>query len=116
MEMPRRGFAGAVTCTPSACSRLITSFQLEPSAKAPCTRTTVGRDASCGLCAHGFLLSLPYSGTHASSTSNKSTLGNLSCHLTRTLMTGRWVNRILRGAGSGAALAPRATLPSLGNA
>src|ERR687885_2107689 len=41
MEMPRSGFAGAVTCTPSACSRSITPFQLEPSAKAPCTRTTV---------------------------------------------------------------------------
>src|SRR3712207_6050810 len=49
MEMPRSGFAGAVTCTPSACSRLITSFQLADSAKAPCTRTTVGRDPSCGF-------------------------------------------------------------------
>src|SRR5829696_949378 len=49
MEMPRSGFAGAVTCSPSACSRLITSFQLEPSAKAPCTRTTVGWDPSCGF-------------------------------------------------------------------
>src|SRR5215217_904847 len=47
MEMPRSGFAGAATRTPSACSRLIPSFQLEPSAKAPCTRTTVGRDPSC---------------------------------------------------------------------
>src|SRR5688500_5910514 len=47
--MPRSGFAGAVTCSPSACSRFITSFQLEPSAKAPCTRTTVGCDPSCGL-------------------------------------------------------------------
>src|SRR5829696_7798580 len=41
IEMPRSGFAGAVTCTPSACSRSTTSFQLEASAKAPCTRTTV---------------------------------------------------------------------------
>src|SRR5918997_3137583 len=49
MEMPRSGLAGAVTCTPSACSRLITSFQLEPSAQAPCTRTTVGWDPSCGF-------------------------------------------------------------------
>src|ERR671910_1083039 len=48
MEMPRSGFAGAVTCTPCACSRSITSFQLEPSAQAPCKRTTVGcPDASC---------------------------------------------------------------------
>src|ERR687890_1796729 len=47
MEMPRSGFARAVTCTPSACSRSITPFQLDPSAKAPCTRTTVGRDPSC---------------------------------------------------------------------
>src|SRR5918995_6140381 len=49
MEMPRSGFAGAVTCSPSACSRSTTSFQLEPSAKAPWTRTTVGRDPSCGF-------------------------------------------------------------------
>src|SRR5215203_3148376 len=49
MEMPRSGFAGAVTCTPSACSRSITPFQLEASAKAPCTRTTVSRDPSCGF-------------------------------------------------------------------
>src|ERR671921_1915926 len=41
MEMPRSGFGGAVTCTPSACSRSITPFQPEASAKAPCTRTTV---------------------------------------------------------------------------
>ena len=41
-EMPRSGFAGAVTCTPLACSRSITPFQLEPSANAPCTSTTVG--------------------------------------------------------------------------
>src|ERR671921_2057217 len=47
--MPRSGFAGAVTCTPCACSRLITSFQLEPSAKAPCTRTTEGWDPFCGF-------------------------------------------------------------------
>src|ERR671920_1208845 len=49
MEIPRSGFAGAVTCTPSACRRSITPFQLDPSAKAPCTRTTVGRDPSCGF-------------------------------------------------------------------
>src|SRR5215208_5939894 len=49
MEMPRSGFAGAVTCIPSACNRSTTSFQLEASAKAPCTRTTVGWDASCGF-------------------------------------------------------------------
>src|SRR4051812_19854107 len=42
MEIPRSGFAGAVACTPSACSRSITPFQLEASAKAPCTSTTVG--------------------------------------------------------------------------
>src|SRR3712207_6386038 len=47
--MPRRGLAGAVASTPSACSRSITSFQPEASAKAPCTRTTVGRDPSCGF-------------------------------------------------------------------
>src|ERR687890_2162327 len=49
MEMPRSGFGGAVTWTRSACSRSMTSFQLEASAKAPCTRTTVGRDPSCGF-------------------------------------------------------------------
>src|SRR5918994_1927677 len=41
MEMPRSGLAGAVTCTPSACSCSTTSFQPEASAKAPCTKTTV---------------------------------------------------------------------------
>jgi hypothetical protein len=45
--MLRSGFAGAVTYSSSACSRLITSFQLEPSAQAPCTRTTVGWDPFC---------------------------------------------------------------------
>ena len=40
--MPRSGFAGAVTFTPLACSRSMTPFQLEPSANAPCTSTTVG--------------------------------------------------------------------------
>ena len=40
--MPRSGFAGAVTGTPFACSRSITPFQLDPSANAPCTSTTVG--------------------------------------------------------------------------
>src|SRR5215212_8820367 len=49
MEMPRSGFGGAVTCTPSAISRSTTPFQPEASAKAPCTRTTVGRDPSCGF-------------------------------------------------------------------
>src|SRR5262245_64171 len=39
--MPRSGTAGAVTCTPSACSRSITPFQLEASANAPWTSTTV---------------------------------------------------------------------------
>ena len=114
--MPRSGLAGAVTCIP---------FCLQPLDHFVPARTIspgAVHEDDCGLgcvlrvSAHGFLPFLPYSGTHASSTSNKSTLGNLSCHLTRTLMTGRWVNRILRGAGSGAALAPRATLPSLGNA
>src|SRR5436190_19270576 len=44
--MPRSGFGGAVTCTPAACRRSTTPFQLEASAKAPWTRTTV-RGASC---------------------------------------------------------------------
>src|SRR5215207_6427439 len=48
--MPRRGFGWVVTCVPSACNRSITPFQLEASAKAPCTRTTVGPAApSCGF-------------------------------------------------------------------
>src|SRR5215212_6088864 len=46
MEMPRSGFGGAVTCTPSACSRSITPFQPEASAKAPCTRTMVREAAA----------------------------------------------------------------------
>src|SRR5215217_6563538 len=39
--MPRNGFAGAVTWMPAACRRSITALQLEASAKAPWTRTTV---------------------------------------------------------------------------
>ena len=41
MEMPRSGIAGAVTSIPAACRRSTTPFQLEASAKAPWTRTTV---------------------------------------------------------------------------
>ena len=40
--MPRSGFGGAVTVRPFACSRSITPFQLDASAKAPWTRTMVG--------------------------------------------------------------------------
>src|ERR1700754_1285188 len=39
--MPRSGFGGAATSIPAACRRSTTPFQLEASAKAPCTRTTV---------------------------------------------------------------------------
>src|SRR3954452_14616537 len=39
--IPRSGFAGAVTGTPLACSRAITPFQLDASANAPWTRTTL---------------------------------------------------------------------------
>jgi hypothetical protein len=42
LATPRSGIAGAVTGTPLACTRSITPFQLEPSANAPCTNTTVG--------------------------------------------------------------------------
>ena len=43
--MPRSGFAGAMTATPAAWSRVMTPLQLEASAKAPWTSTTsVGRD------------------------------------------------------------------------
>src|SRR5215471_8151860 len=41
--MPRRGLAGAITGTPCARRSGITPLQLEASAKAPWTRTTVGR-------------------------------------------------------------------------
>src|SRR4051812_34204927 len=40
--MPRSGFGGATTVQPCRCSRSTTPFQLEASAKAPCTRTMVG--------------------------------------------------------------------------
>ncbi|GAA3783260.1 hypothetical protein GCM10022206_23130 [Streptomyces chiangmaiensis] len=40
--MPRSGLAGAITGYPSFCNRAITPFQLEASAKPPCTSTTVG--------------------------------------------------------------------------
>jgi hypothetical protein len=39
---PRSGFANASTGAPSPCSSLITPAQLEASAEAPCTSTTVG--------------------------------------------------------------------------
>src|SRR5262249_2527625 len=42
ISIPRSGFAGAVTSTPFSWSRSITPFQLDASAKAPCTSTTVG--------------------------------------------------------------------------
>src|SRR6187551_3022736 len=47
--IPRSGFAGAVTGTPLACNRVITPFQLDASANAPCTSTTVGFVADTGL-------------------------------------------------------------------
>src|SRR6476620_8813962 len=40
--MPRSGLAGAVTLTPRRFRRSITPLQLDPSANAPCTSTTVG--------------------------------------------------------------------------
>src|SRR5690242_4681659 len=43
--MPRSGFGGAVTGTFSACRRVITPVQLDASAKAPWTSTTVGVSA-----------------------------------------------------------------------
>src|SRR5882672_2517959 len=43
------GFCTAVTCKPAACRREMTSAQLEPSAHAPCTSTTLR--ASAGLSA-----------------------------------------------------------------
>src|SRR6478609_9812298 len=43
--MPRSGLARAVTVIPRWFSRSITPLQLEPSAKAPCTSTTVGVSA-----------------------------------------------------------------------
>src|SRR3954447_13808561 len=46
VAIPRSGFAGALTATPFACRRSITPFQLEASANAPCTNTTVGAVAS----------------------------------------------------------------------
>src|SRR5262249_7784104 len=42
--MPRSGLAAATTGTLFACSRSMTLAQLELSAKAPCTNTTVGAD------------------------------------------------------------------------
>jgi hypothetical protein len=46
--MPRSGFAAAVTWTPLASRRSVTPFQLELSAKAPCTSTTVRGDVVVG--------------------------------------------------------------------
>src|ERR1700750_2915698 len=44
MEMPRSGLAAATTGTPAACSRSMTPAQLELSANAPCTSTTVNEE------------------------------------------------------------------------
>src|SRR5690242_13633480 len=44
--MPRSGLAGAVTSRPAASSSGMTPFQLEASAKAPCTSTIVGEASS----------------------------------------------------------------------
>src|SRR5919112_6575599 len=38
----RSGFATAMTTCPAACSGVMIAFQLDDSAKAPCTRTMVG--------------------------------------------------------------------------
>src|SRR4051812_45160547 len=43
--MPRSGLAAAITGTPLACRRSMTPAQLELSAKAPCTSTTVSAEA-----------------------------------------------------------------------
>src|SRR6478736_5628580 len=43
--MPRSGLAAAITGTPAAWSRSMTPAQLELSAKAPCTSTTVSGEA-----------------------------------------------------------------------
>src|SRR6266498_186028 len=48
--MPRSGLAGAVTWIPAACRRSMTPFQLEASAKAPWTRTTVSGASSVVAC------------------------------------------------------------------
>src|SRR6266403_5245452 len=45
------GFCTAVTCKPAACSRGITSLQLEPSAQAPCTNTTLRACTGADVCA-----------------------------------------------------------------
>src|SRR4051812_48036046 len=47
--MPRSGLAGAMTAIPCACSSSITPLQLEPSANAPWTRTTVRGAAAVGV-------------------------------------------------------------------
>src|SRR4051812_26896441 len=44
-----RGFWMAMTLSPLAWSRGMILFQLDPSAKAPCTSTTVGAGAVAGL-------------------------------------------------------------------
>ena len=43
MRTPRSGFATAITGNPSSSSSPTTPAQLEDSANAPCTSTTVGR-------------------------------------------------------------------------
>src|SRR5882672_3681160 len=45
------GFCTAVTCKPAACRREMTSAQLEPSAHAPCTSTTLRASTGLAPCA-----------------------------------------------------------------
>jgi len=45
------GFCTAVTCRPAACRRGMTSAQLDPSAHAPCTSTTLRASVGVALCA-----------------------------------------------------------------
>src|SRR5258706_12976862 len=46
------GFCTAVTCRPAAWRRKITSLQLEPSAHAPCTSTTLRASGGLAVCAN----------------------------------------------------------------
>src|SRR3981189_3549824 len=46
-----RGFCTAVTLSPAACNRAITSDQDDPSANSPCTRTTLRASGAGGAAA-----------------------------------------------------------------
>src|SRR5882672_9168595 len=64
------GFCTAVTFKPAACRYGITSAQLEPSAHAPCTSTTLCATTGAAVCASAFDPCIPADAMTASAVTN----------------------------------------------